>query len=120
MEGLNTWNIDILWPPAWIQDFISRNFPDNPDMIKRADVWKAYQAETAGKLNALGRTALFYAMHRDGWTDHRTSATTFFKRPPADPAAPYKDRIAELEAENARLMKRIKELEEAQNWPRNI
>lgn len=114
MEGLNTRNIDILWSPARIRDFIARNFPDNPAMIKRADVWKAYQAETAGKLNALGRTALFYAMHRDGWTDHRTSATTFFKRPPEDPAAPYKDRIAELEAENAQLRQQIADLEAAQ------
>ena len=99
MEGLNTRMIDINIHPGIIRDFISAYFPNAP-RIPRAEAWQRfrefYQANSSNRHFTPGKSAFFYAMHRDGWTDQRTKATTYFLSPDAE--KPHRGRRPRLKA----------------------
>lgn len=119
---INTEIIDLILPPEYIQDFISRNFPSHHGKIQSAKIWQLFRAENDGRntpQSHTGRTALYYAFERDGWRLKRYADTTYFILPgkatrqgrPADSEVikQLKERIRALEAENTELKKTIRE-----------
>ena len=114
-KGFDERLIDGLLTSQYMSDFVARNFPISANMIKRADLYKAFKTDRNTRtLHYLGKTVFFYALRRDGWTDHRTSKTWYMIRPNTekpkrgkrksdDVISELKQRISELEQENEQL-----------------
>jgi len=95
MANINTSVIDAVISPEIIAGFVSACFPDAP-RIPRAEAWKRFQDYYAYKYYTPSKSAFFYAMRRDGWTDQRTKQTNYFISPDAEtPRRGRKPRLKE-------------------------
>ena len=114
--------IDIILPSNYITDLLQRYFTNNADKIPCAEVWQAFQDDNRNQnttRSRTGRTALFYAMERDGYHIKRFTDTNYFISPTyttrrgrpkdSETITALKDRIKALEAENRQLKHTIRE-----------